>query len=194
MDWQLRAEKSLFYSHFGEENKTFATGMLFICDEEKRIDIAKRIIRETMWQRKRLIEDEAYDERTRPLKYCRSPIRVAGYYDRVYLTTPSGIGETLDLILEEETRIKNNRRKSDWDSVVDDKSDGDFCVKNHYAFLNLATDLLKYIYFFIAAKNTSREHSIFIQSRDRPIAEMYPKIMQQVNIYDYQCTQNSDSN
>jgi len=78
ISWQLRAERSLFYKNYGDY-ETKATAMLLICDDDKRIEIARRIIRATMWQRKQLIGHEGECERERPVKYSQAPIRLAWY-------------------------------------------------------------------------------------------------------------------
>lgn len=64
MDWQVRTEGSLFYTKYGSY-KTKATGMLLICREEQRIDIAQNIIRQTMRRRRQLLRQKCC-ERNRP--------------------------------------------------------------------------------------------------------------------------------
>lgn len=87
MEWQLRAERSLFYNkHCGYETK--ATGILLIRHDNSFHDAAERIIRNTMWQRKQLIKNKSNFERNKPVQYSRSPIRAAWYYEHVYLTCP----------------------------------------------------------------------------------------------------------
>ena len=54
MEWQLRAESSLFYYRYGSF-ETKADGMIMICDDGKRNEIAMQIIRQTMWARKALL-------------------------------------------------------------------------------------------------------------------------------------------
>ena len=58
LDWQMRAERSLFYHNHGDY-KTRATGMLLICDDDKRVEVAHKIIRMTMWNRKQFIENDS---------------------------------------------------------------------------------------------------------------------------------------
>lgn len=55
MEWQVRAESSLFYTRYGRY-ETCADGMIMICDEDKRMKIAENIIRQTMWNRKQLMQ------------------------------------------------------------------------------------------------------------------------------------------
>lgn len=183
MEWQLRAEKSLFYSHFNEEFDTTATGMLFICDNDKRIEVAKSIIRHTMRQRKMLIEHESYEERTRPVKYAKAPIRVSWRYGHVYLTTPKLLAESLEQIKTEETTIE--KLKSHRETCYNSKW-GDFEDKSCRYFVNTATDLLKYVYFFTEVKSLNGvNYGIIAPPEDIPIIKMYPKIMEGVKVYEY---------
>jgi hypothetical protein len=189
MDWQIRAERSLFYPRYGEVFKTTATGMLLICDEDKRVEIAKRIIRETMWHRRRLILNESYEELFRPVKYSKAPIRLAHYYDRVYLTTSSRITKTLSDIREEQKCIRKYRGNADY-SFHNDKH-CDFYSGEQRVFVNLTTDLLKYVYFFTHVKddyeNGRTNYALLTQPEDVPIAEMYPKLteLEGLEIYEY---------
>jgi hypothetical protein len=182
MEWQLRAERSLFYSRFGEEIETTATGMLFICDDDKRIDIAKRIIRETMWRRKQLIEYESYYERERPVKYSKSPIRVAWHNERVYLTTPKLLERFFRNLDDEEYEIwamcGNQER-------CNPLSKADYESSSRRYFVNLTTDLLKYVNFFIETKESGEiKYTIIAPKEDMPIIEMYPEIIKEVEIHE----------
>ena len=56
MEWQVRAEGSLFYTKYGSY-ETKATGMILICEDGKGNKAAKNIIRQTMWSRRRLLSD-----------------------------------------------------------------------------------------------------------------------------------------
>ena len=47
MEWQVRAEGSLFYTRYGSY-ETKATGMLLVCREDARVKAARNIIRQTM--------------------------------------------------------------------------------------------------------------------------------------------------
>jgi len=192
MDWQLRAEKSLFYSRFfDEEFDTTVTGMLFICDEDKRVEIAKRIIRETMWQRKRLIETEDYNERERPLKFARTPIRVTWRYNHVYLTTPKLLKESIKRIADEEINLEQFRGNQDGNHLS--KSDFDDC--NYRYFVNTATDLLKYVYMFSEIEPyDSINYAIVVPPEDISIAQMYPKKTKGVKFYEYRHSKDFISN
>ena len=60
MEWQVRAEGSLFYTKYGSY-ETRATGMILICQDGKRNKTARNIIRQTMWSRRRLLSDVRFD-------------------------------------------------------------------------------------------------------------------------------------
>lgn len=66
MEWQVRAEGSLFYTKYGSY-ETKATGMILICQDEKRNKIARNIIRQTMWSRRRLLSNNCL-ERNKPAR------------------------------------------------------------------------------------------------------------------------------
>ena len=83
MDWQLRAESSLFYHKYGSF-ETKADGMILVCADGRRNEIAKQIIRQTMWGRKTLLKDR-YAETDKPVRYSRSPIKLRTQYEHVYL-------------------------------------------------------------------------------------------------------------
>ena len=89
MEWQVRAEGSLFYTRYGSY-ATKATGMLLVCRQNARITAARNIIRQTMWNRRQLLRDSCV-ERDRPVRWSRSPIKLRATYERVYLTTPEGL-------------------------------------------------------------------------------------------------------
>ena len=84
MDWQVRAEGSLFYTRYGSY-ATKATGMLLICRKEARIKVARNIIRQTMWNRRQLLQESCL-ERDRPTRWSRSPIKQRANYEHVDLT------------------------------------------------------------------------------------------------------------
>jgi len=86
MEWQSRAERSLFYTKYGKY-ETKATGMLLICREDARNKVAENIIRQTMWHRRQLLSNSCA-ERNKPARWSRSPIRLRTQYEHVYLTTP----------------------------------------------------------------------------------------------------------
>ena len=110
MDWQTRAESSLFYTKYGQA-KTQATGMLMVCQEGKRVEVAQNIIRQTMWHRKQLLKEHCA-ERNRPTRWSRSPIRLRAQYQHVYLTTRSQIGQSLIHIMNDRNRVWNMREEA----------------------------------------------------------------------------------
>ena len=181
MEWQLRAEGSLFYRNHGR-SETRATGMLFICDDDKRVEVAERIIRATMWQRKQLIGRSNSHERDRPVQYVRAPIHLKAQYEHVYLTTPVSLSESIGTICDEEdyiTRCQGGHEKTY------DPAQGDYEVWPYRFFINSTTDLLKYVYFFAAAKSllvfrmehpSELNYAIVLPERDFPILNMYPDV------------------
>jgi len=181
IEWQLRAEGSLFYRTHGR-SETRATGMLFICEDEKRQEVAERIIRATMWQRKQLLGKSYSKERDRPVQYVRAPIRLKAQYEHVYLTTPKLLTESIGAICDEEENIARCRGGHE---RTYDPAQGDYEAWPYRCFINSTTDLLKYVYFFSAAKSliASREnytselnYAIILPERDFPILDMYPDV------------------
>lgn len=59
MEWQVRAEGSLFYTKYGSY-ETKATGMLLVCHRNARIKAARNIIRQTMWNRRSCFKKAAW--------------------------------------------------------------------------------------------------------------------------------------
>ena len=74
MEWQIRAESSLFYAKYGSY-ETRATEMILICKNGHRDKVARNIIRQTMWNRRQLLSDTCL-ERNRPTRWSRSPIKL----------------------------------------------------------------------------------------------------------------------
>lgn len=81
MDWQVRAKNSLFYTKYGSY-ETQTTGMLLVCQEDKRVEVAENIIRQTMWSRKQLLKDHCA-ERNRPTRWSCSPIKLRVQYTSI---------------------------------------------------------------------------------------------------------------
>jgi len=189
IEWQMKAEHSLFYRSHGDY-ATRATGMLLICDNDKRVGIAQRIIRTTMWHRKQLIGGRSTQERERPVRYVKAPIRLAKYFERVYLTTPDTLGESLDAIFNEDNVIERYR---DGNHKSNNPSLGDYEIYPMRYFINTTTDLLKYIYYFATMKDAiefqrkldagelyspySVNYTICIPEEDAPILRMYPDVL-----------------
>ena len=190
--WQLRAERSLFYQDYGER-ETRATGMLFICGDNKRIEVAQGIIRETMWRRKQLIGADNICERDRPVRCSKAPIRLASQYEHVYLTTPSLLESSLSAIKREDDYISRCREDH---PKCREPAQGDYENWPYHFFVNIATDLLKFVYYFAAVKSLiafRKEHfselnyAIVLPRRDFGIMNMYPDIieMEGARFYEY---------
>ena len=162
MEWQVRAETSLFYRKYGSY-ETRADGMILICDDGKRDEIAERIIRQTMWSRKTLLK-ERYTETNKPIRYSRSPIKLRTQYRRVYLTTPSRLRTSLQRIYDEEQTIASTIPDAE---ICYDRSCGDVQVWPMWYYLNPAFDLLKFVYFFSEAKEKYRERNTICGFQDQ---------------------------
>lgn len=196
MDWQTRAEGSMFYTKYGSY-ETKATGMLLVCRESARIKAARNIIRQTMWNRRQLLQESCL-ERNKPTRWSRSPIKLRANYEHVYLTTPKHLTVSLNRILDEERYIQ---------ALCDENSGtrqgsqgiGDIAVGLRRLFVNPSSDLLKYVRYFSAVKDylVSEEDANFPQSKieielyihkiDHPIAGMYPELygLEGLKVYAY---------
>lgn len=194
MDWQVRAEGSLFYTKYGRY-ETKATGMILVCDTNRRNEIAKNIIRQTMWNRRQLLSDICM-ERNRPTRWSRSPIKLRAQYERVYLTTRDQLGTDLNLILSVENQI-DLQRKGNY--KLSDPAQGDYEQWPYRFFANPATDLLKFVYFFSAAKSLSQSlstelpappevrYALCFRPQDKAILRMYPDVLELegLKLYEY---------
>ena len=203
MEWQVRAETSLFYRKYGSY-ETRADGMILICTDGKRDEIAERIIRQTMWSRKTLLK-ERYTETNKPIRYSRSPIKLRTQYRRVYLTTPSRLSVSLQRIYDEEKTIAATIPNAE---IRCNRSCGDVQVWPMWYYINPAYDLLKFVYFFSEAKSHLQrkddnsnlspkiEFTIVLHQEDKRILKMYPDVLQpeRVSLLVYQSTKNADSN
>lgn len=185
MEWQVRAEGSLFYTRYGSY-ETKATGMILICEDGKRNKTAKNIIRQTMWSRRRLLSDVCL-ERNKPTCWSRSPIKLRAQYEHVYLTTPKWFGTDIKAILTSEEEVQNRSKDG---TELHDPAQGDYERWPYRFFVNPATDLLKYVYFFSTGKElikllesdmplpTQVRYAICYRKRDRPILRMYPDVIE----------------
>lgn len=199
MEWQVRAEGSLFYTKYGRY-ETKATGMIFVCDADRRNEIAQNIIRQTMWNRRQLLSD-ACMERNRPTRWSRSPIKLRAQYEHVYLTSSNSLSGDLSLILSEEKQIYHQRGDS---YKLSDPAQGDYEQWPYRFFANPATDLLKFVYFFSAAKSLSQSlaaelpappevrYALCFRPQDKPILRMYPDVLELegLKLYEYRPTKN----
>lgn len=148
MDWQLFAERSLFFQNYGRYDDR-ATGMLLICDNGIGPEIAGNIIRDTMSRRKRLLTGPGsyYYETDKPQKYSRQPIRLHDQYSRAFFTEEQDLKNTLNGILQESMRI--DRLLQNLEGSV--KGGKDFWDVEQYPdrhIFNPANDLFKYLYLF----------------------------------------------
>lgn len=195
IEWQVRAEGSLFYTKYGSY-ETKASGMILVCQTDKRNEIAKNIIRQTMWSRRQLLSDSCV-ERNRPTRWSNSPIKLRAQYEHVYLTTQDSFGHDMTEILSSELKIDRQRGSS---PRLSDPAQGDYEQWPYRFFANPATDLLKYVYFFSAGKSLLRlladdllappevRYAICYRHKDIPILRMYPDVinMEGLRFYEYQ--------
>ena len=170
MEWQIKAEASLHNWKYNHRD-TQVTGMILICDDGKRNEIAKRIIRLTMWYRKTLLDDK-YSQNDKPVRYSRSPIRLRAQYEHVYLTTPALLSESLDRIYDEEYYIENGVEGG---IRLDDHKGGDIEVYPKRYYLNPAFDILKLVYFFSAVKNDIENAEIPYMPRVQRVLVVQPE-------------------
>lgn len=173
------------------------TGMLLVCRGSARIKAARNIIRQTMWNRRRLLQESCL-ERNKPTRWSRSPIKLRANYEHVYLTTPEHLTVSLNRILDEERYIQ---------ALCDENSGtrqgsqgiGDIAVGLRRLFVNPSSDLLKYVRYFSAVKDylvpeddthfqqSKIEIELYIHKIDHPIAGMYPELygLEGLRIYAY---------
>ena len=196
MEWQVRAETSLFYRKYGSY-ETKADGMILICDDDKRDEIAQRIIRQTMWSRKTLLK-EKYTETNKPVRYSRSPIKLRTQYRRVYLATPNRLFVSLQRIYEEDETIASTIPDAE---ICYDRSCGDVQIWPMWYYINPAYDLLKFVYFFSTVKSLISllesndigarievQYAMILYKEDTKILRMYPDVVmsERVTFYLYQ--------
>lgn len=180
----MKAEVSLFSRKYNSY-ETRADGMILICNDGERDAIAERIIRHTMWHRRRLL-DPQYTETNKPVAYSHSAIMVRPQYEHVYLTTYTTLSQSLERIYDEPEIIQYyaDKWKEQSDPLLGDVED----YPQRY-FLNPAYDILKLVYFFNAViENDKYEkthpdtsyhvfYHIVMYREDQAILNMYPKIM-----------------
>ena len=195
MEWQVRAEGSLFYVRYGSY-QTKATGMVLVCDPDKRTEITKNIIQQTMWNRRHLLT-VGYDERSRPVAWSRSPIKLKAIYEHVYLTTRDTLEEDLWRIFQSEAIIQDQRSNAE---RTQGPSEGDYEAWPVRFFANPATDLLKYVYFLSAQKSLQQSlasdtygkmplrYGLFFRQKDLPILKLFPAMSEPegTKLYVYQ--------
>ena len=203
MEWQVRAEGSLFYTRYGSY-ETKATGMILICEDGKRNKTAKNIIRQTMWSRRQLLSDICL-ERNKPTCWSRSPIKLRAQYEHVYFTTPRWFQIDIQAILGSESEVCDRSKN---ETRSHDPAQGDYEKWPYRFFVNPATDLLKYVYFFSAVKELKKllesdvpappevRYAICYRKRDRPILRMYPDVveLEGIQFFEYLTEENDSSN
>ncbi len=202
MEWQVRAEGSLFYTRYGRY-ETKADGMILICLDENRNAAAKNIIRQTMWSRRQLLSAHCA-ERNRPTCWSRSPIKLRVQYERVYLTTPKQFKEDISRIICEPGLIQKLAKA---ETILHDPVQGDYEAWPCRYYINTATDLLKYVFFFSEVKEllamradptmpkTELRYGILSRKKDFPILRMYPDVleMEGLKIYVYRSEEDTDA-
>ncbi len=184
---------------FPEERPLISAGcgdadMLLICWEDSRDKVAENIIRQTMWHRRQLLSTK-YAERNKPARWSRSPIRLRTQYERVYLTTPGRLNKSLQTIWAEGSYIEEFLEDG---TRINDPVQGDIERWPYRYFVNPACDLLKYIYFFSAAKellkllenpslHTPLRYAICYDEGDVGILRLYPDVieMEGMQFYEY---------
>lgn len=204
MEWQMRAESSLFklrYSSYINGVYTIPKGMIFVCDDEARTAVAENIIRQTMWNRKQLLKEQ-YAQRDKPARWSRSPIKLRRQYEHVYLTTPTMLGEDLDYIIRVDEFLERNAPQ--YGKRMHDPTCGDYEDWPRRYFDNPATDLLKYVYFFAQVKDDislrKKElhygpqliYGILYRPKDQPILDIYSDMLKSVDwvkYYEYSDTE-----
>lgn len=196
MEWQARAEGSLFYTKYGNY-ETKATGMLLVCRDGARIKASRNIIRQTMWNRRQLLQESCL-ERNKPARWSHSPIRLRANYEHVYLTTPGYLAVSLKRILNEEHYIQALCEESGG-TRMGGQGIGDVEAYPRYLFVNPASDLLKFIRYFSAVKaylmpkenvpfsRPEIKINLYIHKIDHPIAGMYLELhgLEGLSVYVY---------
>ncbi len=196
MEWQMRAESSLFYTKYGSY-ETKADGMIMLCNNGMREKIAENIIRQTMWNRRSLLSGD-YTERDKPVRYSRSPIKLRHQYEKVYLTDFTGFSIALKRIIAEEKTLNAVIGNGRW---LNRPELGDFEEWPMRYFINPAYDLLKLVHFFSAVKehielekkstfgSMDMKYGLIMYKDDFPILRMYPDVKnyERVSIYELKC-------
>ena len=184
MEWQVRAEGSLFYTKYGSY-ETRATGMLMVCKEDKRDEVAQNIIRQTMWSRKQLLSTHC-SERSRPVRWSHAPIKLKAEFEHVYLTTPHRIQKDIWSILREEGMIRSLSGEEGLQLGAQNTADIELWPRR--LFVSPATDLPKYVRFFAAVKDSLSsgerfeqyveqiQYELYAPAGDKAIVHMYPDV------------------
>ncbi len=178
--------------------------MILICEDGKRNKTVKNIIRQTMWSRRQLLSDICL-ERNKPTCWSRSPIKLRAQYEHVYFTTPRWFQIDIQAILGSESEVCDRSKN---ETRSHDPAQGDYEKWPYRFFVNPATDLLKYVYFFSAVKELKKllesdmpappevRYAICYRKRDRPILRMYPDVveLEGIQFFEYLTEENDSSN
>jgi len=177
MDWQLFAERSLFFHNYGKYDDR-ATGMLLICNNGVGPEIADNIIRHTMYRRKRLLSNPGGDfyETDKPQKYAKSPIRLHDQYSRAFFTEEENIASTLRYISAEDLLVQTYAQTMGG-AISGSKNFWDVEDYPRRSIINQANDLFKYLYLFAHIKDSQLKSdikwSLVIPKRYEPLIEKY---------------------
>lgn len=195
MEWQARAEGSLFYTRYGSY-ETKATGMLLVCQEDARAKAGENIIRHTMWSQRQDAKHSGA-ERNKPVAGARSPIKLKARYEHAYLTTPRRLAESLQRVWEEDEYIEALMENG---SRLRDPAQGDIELWPRRLFVNPACDLLKFFYFYAAVKAYRQmqagmagyhpyqlNYELYIYPEDDALAHLYRDVekMEEATFYHY---------
>ena len=154
-----------------------------------------------MWHRRQFIYNGGYSERNRPVRWSHTPIRLRAQYGHVYLTTPGELKESLWNISLEKEYI---RAQCAGGTLLNDPAQGNYERWPYRYFVNIATDLLGYVYYFSAATallamrgnsefpTAELNYGIITRKRDFPILRIYPDVvdMEGAKFYVYRPEEN----
>ncbi len=183
MEWQVRAEGSLFYRKYSSY-ETCADGMILVCDDGERNTIARQIIQRTMWNRKALLNPRAA-ETNKPQRVSKAPIKLKAQYAHVYLTTKGTFSQGLERIRGESMLIDLYAKRR---HKCSSPGEGDLEDWPHRYFINPGCDLLKLAYFFSAVKSHQEllqnpayhvkpiQYHIVLYLEDLPLLDLYPDV------------------
>jgi len=169
MEWQLYAEGSLFFRTYGSQ-ETRADGMLMICPNNAP-RIAEKIIRHTMWERRRLITNNFGYENDKPVRYAKSPIRIKTDYQMVLLTDPEDLISTLETI----AGIRNIKLDylKELGGQFEEFRTCEIVNGNDEYCINPQNDLLKFVNLNIEnLENPRLTHHVIMREKYKNIAEM----------------------
>ena len=114
--------------------------------------------------------------------------------------TPGSFQEDLHFLLEEKEQIAFERADS---PMLHNPPEGDFEYARIRYFVNSATDLLKYVYFFSAVKehlayfsadsqNSDLSYAICYREKDKPLLQIYPDVMRSKVVFEFEYCDTED--